>query len=84
VLGIFTNNHDATFALDDFALVAHLFDRRSDFHFFRLLNDSVMYHDFNLLSRNFLRKKTTERCILLKQHMRFGNESADQIVSSTT
>ena len=26
VLGIFANNHDATFALDDFAFVAHLFD----------------------------------------------------------
>ena len=32
MLGIFTDNHDFSLTLDDFALVANLFDRRPDFH----------------------------------------------------
>ena len=33
MLGILTDNHDFTLALYDFALLANLFNRRSDFHF---------------------------------------------------
>jgi hypothetical protein len=33
-----TNHHDATFATDDLAVSAHLFDRRADFH--KAMNES--------------------------------------------
>jgi hypothetical protein len=33
VLRVFAYNHDFSMALDDFAFVANLLDRRSDFHF---------------------------------------------------
>lgn len=32
VLRIFTDNHDFSLTLDDFALFAYFFDRRPDFH----------------------------------------------------
>ena len=32
VLRVLTDDHDFTLALDDLALFAHFFDRRSDFH----------------------------------------------------
>ena len=32
VLRILANDHDAALALDNLALIANLFDRRSDFH----------------------------------------------------
>ena len=37
MLGIFTDNHDFTLALDDFALFAHGLHGRSDFHYEYLL-----------------------------------------------
>jgi len=37
VLGLAADHHDATFASNDFALFAHRFNRRSDFHNPRLL-----------------------------------------------
>ena len=33
MLGVFANNHDFAFSLNDFALLANLFYRRPNFHF---------------------------------------------------
>ena len=37
MLGVLTDDHDATLALDNLALIANFFDRRSDFHCVYLL-----------------------------------------------